>query len=142
MAYALDKTLLIVDDSVSSRRLIRRYVEPLGVQVVGEAANGEEAVKLFRDLRPSLVTLDIVLPVMDGITAARICKTLDPFARMIMCSSVSSRERAQAAKVAGACDFILKPIVEARLREAVARLIGYPRASRPLMGAAFAGIMS
>ena len=67
----MSKRLLIVDDAVIMRMRIREIAREAGWTVVGEAANGQEAIARFRELTPDLVTLDIVMPVKDGVTALR-----------------------------------------------------------------------
>jgi two-component system chemotaxis response regulator CheY len=87
----MSKRLLIVDDAVIMRMRIREIAREAGWTVVGEAANGQEAVARFRELNPDLVTLDIVMPVKDGVTALREIRQEHPQARIIMVSAGGDR---------------------------------------------------
>lgn len=72
------KTVLIADDTAFMRMTLRNVIEKNGYQVVGEAADGEEAIALYRELQPDLVTMDITMPKMDGITAIKEIMRIDP----------------------------------------------------------------
>jgi len=100
---------MIVDDSLFMRKMLRDIVEEEGCQVVAEAADGEEAVAKFAELRPDLVTLDIVMPNKNGIEALKEIVTLDPAARVVMVSSMGQENLVAEAKGAGARDFVIKP---------------------------------
>ena len=84
----MPKKVLIVDDAVFMRNMIRDIFTSGGFQVVGEAANGLEAVEKFRELRPDLTTMDIVMPFKSGIEATREIVKVDPRAVVIMCSAL------------------------------------------------------
>jgi two-component system chemotaxis response regulator CheY len=116
-------TLLVIDDSLSSRRMIRRFADALGVRIIGEACDGEEAIPLYKRYRPTLVTLDLVLPILDGVSVARVLHAYDRRCKIIICSSAGSRDRAAACKAAGAADFLLKPLDEARFCQSVRRIL-------------------
>ena len=66
--------ILIVDDSRTSRKVLRNVLEEAGHVIVGEAVNGQEGVQQFQALKPDLVTLDITMPIVDGIEALQKCK--------------------------------------------------------------------
>jgi two-component system chemotaxis response regulator CheY len=109
------KRLLIVDDALIMRKRIRDIAEAAGWEIAGEAGNGEEAVAMYQSERPDLVTLDIVMPTMDGLTALRELMTADPGARVVMVSAVDQREKLTECIESGAIDFIVKPFDGTRL---------------------------
>ena len=110
------KRLLIVDDALIMRKRIKDIAERAGWEVAGEAANGEEAVEMYRQESPDLVTLDIVMPKMDGVTALKHMLAADPQARVVMISAVDQKEKLSECIGTGAIDFIVKPFDSARLR--------------------------
>ena len=93
MAIAQGKTALIVDDSPILRKSLRTILEKNGFTVSGEAANGVEAIKLFKESKPDLVTIDILMPQMGGIETLRFLKGLDPDVKAVMVSSLSEKEK-------------------------------------------------
>ena len=101
--------VLIVDDSLFMRKMLRNLLEAEGYQVVGEAGDGTEAVAMFQLTRPDLTTLDIVMPGRNGIEALQEIMAIDPAARVVMCSAVGQDALGAAAAQAGAKAFILKP---------------------------------
>ena len=109
------KRVLIVDDALIMRKRIREIAEEAGWQVVGEACDGEEAVALYPSVRPDLVTMDIVMPKMDGVTALRHLMRQDPQARVVMVSAVNQKDKLAECIQAGASDFIVKPFEKASL---------------------------
>jgi two-component system chemotaxis response regulator CheY len=115
------RRLLIVDDALIMRRRIREIAEAAGWEVAGEAADGVQAIALFRAERPDLMTLDIVMPEMDGVEALKRVKALDPDARVIMISAVDQREKLTECIDHGAIDFIVKPFDGERLRNLFSR---------------------
>jgi len=90
---------------------------------VGEAENGAEAVEKYADLKPDLVTMDIVMPEMDGIEAVRTIIKMDPGARVLMCSAMGQQPLVVEALEAGARDFIIKPFQPAKVVEAVRKAL-------------------
>jgi len=108
--------LLIVDDALIMRKRIKEIAETAGWEVAGEASNGAEAVAMYRREKPDLVTLDIVMPEKDGVTALKEVMAADPDARVVMVSAVDQREKLTECIETGAIDFIVKPFDVARLR--------------------------
>lgn len=106
------KKVLIVDDSRTSRKLLRGLLEGLGYEIAGEAENGEKGVLMYKELKPDLVTMDITMPVMDGITALEKIIAEDKSAKVIMISAAGQKSKLLAAVKAGALDFINKPFEE------------------------------
>jgi two-component system chemotaxis response regulator CheY len=107
---------MIVDDALIIRKRIKEIAEEAGWQVAAEAKDGEEAVALYRRERPDLVTLDIVMPKLDGVAALKRMIQDDPLARVVMVSAVNQKEKLAECIQAGAIDFIVKPFEKAGLR--------------------------
>jgi two-component system chemotaxis response regulator CheY len=110
------KRVLIVDDALIMRKKIKDIALEAGWEVAGEAKDGEEAVTLFQQEKPDLVTLDIVMPKMDGVTALKRMMSGDPTARVVMVSAVDQKGKLTECIETGAVDFIVKPFEAARLR--------------------------
>ncbi len=118
--------ILIVDDAVFMRRMLSDVLTKEGHQVVGEAENAKEAVNLYKKLKPDIVTLDIIMPEVDGIDSMKAIKELiniDSNARVIMVSAMGQQDLVVEAIQAGAKDFIVKPFQPSRVSEAVTRLL-------------------
>ena len=102
-------TVLVCDDAIFMRTMISDILTQAGYEVVGEAETGSQAVQKYRELKPDLVTMDIVMPDMSGIEAVRlICKD-DPDAKVLMCSAMGQQALVVEAIQAGAKDFVVKP---------------------------------
>ena len=101
--------VLLADDALFMREMIREIIEPDGFEVVGEASDGVEAVEEFRKLQPDIVTMDIVMPRLSGIDAVAQIIELDPSAHVVMCSALGQESLVMEALRSGACDFIVKP---------------------------------
>jgi len=108
--------ILIVDDAMIMRLRIREIAEQAGWEVVGEAETGQQAVELYSSLKPNLVTMDIVMPIMDGVEALRTIRKLDAQARVCMVSAVNQKEKLMECIRLGAIDFIVKPFDKTRLQ--------------------------
>jgi two-component system chemotaxis response regulator CheY len=120
----MSRTVLIVDDAIFMRTMIGDILKQAGFDVVGEAASGVEAVDLYKELMPDLVTMDIVMPDMGGIDAVREIIKEDPGAKILMCSAMGQQGLVVEAIQAGASDFVVKPFQPSRVVEAVQRLLG------------------
>ena len=116
-------TVLIVDDAEFMRVMLREIVEDMGLTVVGEAADGSEAVDLYRHLRPDLVLLDITMPQMDGTEALRAIMDLHPEAAVVMITALGQKEQVLTAIKAGARDFIIKPFDQERVQDTLERIL-------------------
>ena len=102
--------VLIVDDAMFMRAMIRDILVNSGrYEVAGEAANGEEAVAQYRALKPDVVTMDIVMPQMDGIEACKEILRFDGKAKIVMCSALGQEALVIESIAAGARDFVVKP---------------------------------
>ena len=115
--------LLIVDDSSIIRRAIQKYVQSLDLEVVGEAGNGEEALRIFRDTKPELVTMDITMPEMDGLTCIDEIMKIDSGTKVLVISALNDEDTALQALEKGARGFIAKPFDANSLFEALQRLM-------------------
>ena len=119
----MNHTVLICDDAIFMRTMVRDILTQAGFEVIGEAETGVQAVEKYQQLRPDLVTMDIVMPDMGGIDAVRqICKS-DPNARILMCSAMGQQALVVEAIQAGAKDFVVKPFQPSRVLEAVQRVL-------------------
>lgn len=117
------KRVLVVDDAIFMRTMIGDILKQAGYEVVGEASTGQEAVEKYKDVKPDLVTMDIVMPDMDGIDAVREIMKFDPNARILMCSAMGQQGLVVEAIQAGARDFVVKPFQPSRVLEAVQRAL-------------------
>ena len=111
--------ILIVDDAAFMRMMIKEILTKNGFEVVGEANDGFQAVEKYKELQPDLVTMDITMPEMDGITALKEIRKIDPNAKIIMCSAMGQQAMVIDAIQAGAKDFIVKPFQPERVLEAI-----------------------
>ena len=109
--------VLIVDDALFMRNMLRNILSESGFVVVGEARNGAEAIEKYRELSPDLTTMDIVMPVKTGIEALREIMALDSRARVIICSALGQESLIMEALEAGARDFIVKPFKPSKVIE-------------------------
>lgn len=117
-------SVLIVDDAIFMRKLIRDALEPIGYAICGEASDGDQAVERFREYRPDITTLDIVMPKADGLAALAGIRQIDPKARVIMVTAVDQREAMLRAMHLGVSDFIVKPFDADRIVAAVEKAVG------------------
>jgi two-component system chemotaxis response regulator CheY len=115
--------VLIVDDALFMRTMLRNIFVESGFEVVGEAANGVEAVERFRELSPDLTTMDIVMPERNGIEALKQIMAHDPRARVVMCSALGQESLIIEALEAGARDFIVKPFKPAKVVEVAQKVL-------------------
>lgn len=115
------KKVLIVDDTKFMRDILKNILKKKELEVIGEAANGKEAVLKYQELKPDLVTMDIIMPEMDGIEAVKKIMQIDPSARILMCSAMGQQALVIEAIQSGAKDFVIKPFQPARVLEAVDR---------------------
>lgn len=120
----MSHTVLVCDDAVFMRTMLSDILQQAGFTVVGEADTGSKAVEKYKELRPDLVTMDIVMPDMGGIDAVRAITLFDPTARIVMCSAMGQQALVVDAIQAGAKDFVVKPFQPSRVLEAVQRVIG------------------
>lgn len=114
--------VLVADDTQFMRANLKIILERNQIQVVGEADNGIKAVKLYDDLKPDVVTMDITMPGMDGIEAVRQIRKKDPNAKIVMVTALGQEMFVREAVVAGAKNFIVKPFKEDKIVEIINKL--------------------
>ena len=115
--------ILIVDDAKFMRITLTTILTKANHVVVGEGENGKEAVRLFRELDPDIVTMDITMPEMSGLDAVKEIRKEFPDAKIIMCSAMGQQKMVVEAIEAGAKDFIVKPFDENRVVDAINRVL-------------------
>nr|WP_324257170.1 response regulator [Cellvibrio fontiphilus] len=115
-------SLMIVDDSNIIRRKIERCNDSDAFKVVASAANGLQALELFKQTRPQLVTMDLTMPEMDGIACIQQLVALDPGVRILVISALSDKATGIDALKKGARGFLCKPFTEEQLLEALTEL--------------------
>jgi two-component system, chemotaxis family, chemotaxis protein CheY len=123
-ALATQLKLLIVDDSNVIRRRIERCQQIEHLQVVGLASNGVEAIEVFRQTDPDVVTMDITMPEMDGIECVEQLVAIKPDVLILIISALADKATAVEAMEKGANGFLNKPFSDRQLNEALAELIG------------------
>ncbi len=103
------RTVIIIDDSKTSRSVLRNILEEHNYEIVAEAENGEEGLEKYQELKPDFVTLDITMPVMDGIETLVKIKEFDPAAKVIMVTAAGQKQKMLEAIKLGAAEFVTKP---------------------------------
>lgn len=116
--------VLFVDDSAFMRQILKGIILKEPFELAGEAATGREAVDLYQQVRPDLVTMDIIMPELNGIDAVKQIRAIDPNAKIIMVSAMGQQGMVIDAIQAGARDFIIKPFQPPRILEALKRVTG------------------
>src|SRR5260370_39705134 len=120
----MSKKVLVVDDAIFMRNMIKDIFASGGFEVVGEASNGVEAVEKHKELRPDLTTMDIGMPFKSGIDATREIIKQDEHEVVIMCSAIGQESLGMEGIEAGASDFIVKPFRAEDTDRAVGKLLG------------------
>ncbi|NLL58947.1 MAG: response regulator [Firmicutes bacterium] len=120
----MGKRVLITDDTAFMRMTLRNVLEKNGYEVVGEAEDGYQAVEQYMLSKPDLVTMDITMPNMDGITAIKKIMEKDPEARIVVVSAMGQKALVIEALNSGAKDFIVKPFQPDRIVEALQKVGG------------------
>lgn len=114
--------VLIVDDSRTSRRMLRNILESSGHVVVGEAANGQEGVQQFQALKPELVTLDITMPIVDGIEALKMIRAFSKDVKIVMVTAAGQKNKMIECIKEGADEFLTKPFEANEISDVISRL--------------------
>lgn len=118
-----DVRILIVDDELFFRQVLRAVLEKIGFTVVGEAANGDEALQQYKVLRPHIVIMDIYMPDKNGIDATKELVAIDPNARVLVASASDFDSDIQAALDAGAKGNLMKPFVPKEIYETIRKVL-------------------
>ncbi len=117
------KRVLIVDDANFMRMIVKHTLTPYGFEICGEAANGNEAVKLYHELKPDLVTMDITMKEKDGLAAARDILAGDPNARIVMVTALGQEKMLMDSLALGVKDFVVKPFESERIVSAAQKAL-------------------
>jgi len=115
--------VLIVDDSVIIRQAIQKYLDEFNIEVVGTAEDGKVALELFKRTHPDIVTLDITMPEMDGLTVLEEMMRIDQNVRVIVVTALSDKSTGLKAIKLGARSFLPKPFTPEKLKESFERLL-------------------
>jgi two-component system chemotaxis response regulator CheY len=113
--------ILIVDDTLFMRTLLKNILFSGGHTIAGEAGDGEEGIAKYKELKPDLVTMDIVMPKLNGIEA--LIKEFDPSARIVMCTAVGQEQMVKLAIKSGAKGYIIKPFQAPKVLEEVKNVL-------------------
>ena len=116
--------ILVVDDAVFMRKVVSDALAKSGHEVIGEASNGQEAVERFQELSPDVTTLDITMPEKDGLAALKEILSVEPAAKVVMCSALGQESKVLEAIKAGAKDFVVKPFQPDRVLDAIGKALG------------------
>lgn len=111
--------ILLVDDSKTSRKILRSILEENGHEVIGEAVNGEEGINKFKELHPDITTMDITMPVMDGLEALKNIVEFDKSAKVIMVTAAGQKTKMVDAIKYGAAEFLAKPFEATQIIEII-----------------------
>ena len=119
----MGKKILIVDDAAFIRIMVKNVLAPNGFEIVGEATNGNEAVTMYTELKPDLVTMDITMNEKDGLEAAREILRVDSNARIIIVTALGQQKMLIDSFKVGVRDFVVKPFKAERLMTAVEKAL-------------------
>ena len=119
----MGKRILITDDAVFMRMMLKDILTKHGYEIVGEASTGEEAYKMYKDLKPDAVTMDITMPEIDGIEGLKKIRSEFPDAKIVMCSAMGQQALVLEAIQSGAVDFIVKPFQADRVLDALSKAV-------------------
>ncbi len=115
-------TVLVVDDSKTSRKMLSDVLTRMGLEVIGEAVNGEEGFLKYKELRPDIVTMDITMPVMNGLESLLLIKHEDANAKVVMITAAGQKNNLMQAVKAGAEEFLTKPLEEEEIRRVITEI--------------------
>jgi len=118
----MPKSVLVVDDTAFMRTKLKAILEGIGLTVIEEASDGVQAVEQYKKMKPDIVTLDITMPVMDGMCALSEIMQYDSKAKVVMVSALGYEDYIVQAIKSGARNFIIKPFKDDKVREVVSAL--------------------
>jgi len=125
----MSKRVLVCDDSILMRKMVKDTLIDDGWEVAGEAGNGEESVTKYHKMQPDAVTLDIVMPGTDGLYALKKIMAADPSAKVVVVSALNQTQLISDAIRSGAHDFIAKPFLPEQLQQTMATCLTTPAAA-------------
>ena len=120
----MDAKILIVDDAAFMRMMLSDKLLEKGCQIAGEAEDGKEALRLYKELKPDLVTMDIVMPEVGGIESIREILKIDPGAKIVVVSALGQQALVKEALEAGAKGFVVKPFKPEKVTGEVEKILG------------------
>jgi two-component system chemotaxis response regulator CheY len=115
--------VMAVDDSPITRKMIKKALEPEGFEIIGEAGNGRDAVELYNKIKPDVITMDVTMPIMDGLQAAQVIKEQNPAQKIIMLSAMSDQDIVAEAQAWGIVHFCSKPFKPEEIVEKILRVV-------------------
>lgn len=118
----MKKKVLIVDDAIFMQKVLSDMMIDIGNEVVATASNGREALKKAKQFNPDIITLDITMPDMDGISALKELKQINPRFKILMCSAMGQKAFILRAIESGADDFVIKPFTREKIVKALKNL--------------------
>lgn len=113
-----------MDDTLFMRTLLKNILFSGGHDIVGEAGDGDEAIAKYQELKPDLVTMDVVMPKVNGIEALKGIKAFDPNAKVVMCTAVGQEQMVKLAIKTGAKGYIIKPFQAPKVLEEIKNVLG------------------
>jgi len=116
--------ILLVDDSKTSRKILKAILEQAGHKIVGEAVNGKDGIQKFKELEPDITTMDITMPVLDGLEALKEITSYDNNAKVIMVTAAAQKHKMVDAVKYGAAEFIAKPFKENQILDIIDKVLG------------------
>jgi two-component system chemotaxis response regulator CheY len=116
--------ILIVDDAAFMRMMLTDILEEKGFEIAGEAGDGEEALRQYKELKPDLVTMDIVMPEVGGIESIKEILKIDPEAKILVVSAMGQQALLKEALEAGAKGFVVKPFKPEKVIEEIENILG------------------
>ncbi len=119
----MSKRVLIVDDAMFMRKMLGDILSGAGYDVVGEAENGKDALKMYRNLQPDIVTMDITMPICSGIEGVQLITAEFPEAVVLMISAMGQENMVIDAVKSGAKGFIVKPFDKDKILTTIERLV-------------------
>lgn len=115
--------ILIVDDSMTSKKFLRTMLERAGCEIIGEASDGQEGVDKYKELKPDVVTMDITMPIKNGIEALEEIMAYDSNAKVVMVTAAGQNTNIVEALKLGAADFIQKPFEVERIAAVIKKVL-------------------